>query len=398
MIDHGDPVRQAISLVGVTGTDGKSSTVHLLAAALSGAGERTGTIGTLGVNGSGPASISGRTTPDAPTLYATLERLAAERARWVALECSSHGLDQGRLAGLRPVGAVLTTFARDHLDYHGSRKAYFAAKAYLFDLLPAGAVASGPERSVWTARLRARRPDLRWITWGAACGHMRGRILSQSLSGLRLALTYPDGERARLRVPLVGEFQRGNALAALALADGLGVPRAGARAGIAAAGSVPGRMELVADPGDRISVFVDFAHTPAAVRTVLAAIRKVCKGRVWVVLGCGGDRDRGKRPLMAAAAMAADRVVLTSDNPRSEDPGDIIREMLAGIGHRDRGRLLVEPNRQDAVALAIAEASPGDTVMLLGKGHETTQDVAGRTLTMDDRELARQALEARECA
>lgn len=331
-------------------------------------------------------------------MYAALGRLAAERAKWVAVECSSHGLDQGRLGGLRPVGAVLTTFARDHLDYHGDREGYFRAKAYLFDLLPKGAVASGPARSPWTARLQARRPDLCWITWGPASGDLQGRLLGQSLSGLRLCLTYPDGERARLAVGLVGEFQRGNILAALALAEGLGVPREGARAGIAACRPIPGRMEPVG-PCDPVAVLVDFAHTPGAVRTVVAAARKVTReGRVWAVLGCGGDRDRGKRPLMAAAAMAADKVVFTSDNPRSEDPRAIIAEMLPGVAPADRGRLLVEPDRPAAVAAAIAGAAPGDTVLLLGKGHETTQTVGGKTLTMADRDLALSALEAQRCA
>jgi UDP-N-acetylmuramoyl-L-alanyl-D-glutamate--2,6-diaminopimelate ligase len=364
-----------LAVVGVTGTNGKTTTVHLLAAVLGAAGRRAGVIGTL---------QGALTTPDAPTLQRRLAAFAADGCDAVAMEVSSIALDQHRADAIGFAAAVWTNLTQDHLDYHGDMEAYFRAKAALFV----------PDR----CRLAVVNADDAW-----------GRRLLDDVARLGLAATtyaMSDAEDLRLfprhstfrwrgadvDVPLGGRHNVANALAAATVAASLGVLPGAVAEGLAAAPPVPGRWEAV-DAGQPFTVLVDYAHTPDGLAQVLSAARASANGhRVLVVFGCGGDRDRAKRPQMTAAATAlADLVVLTSDNPRSEDPLAIIDEAAAGAA--PGSALLVEPDRREAIALAVGRAEPGDLVVIAGKGHETGQLVGDRVLPFDDRAVVREVLE-----
>ncbi|HEX5938056.1 MAG TPA: UDP-N-acetylmuramoyl-L-alanyl-D-glutamate--2,6-diaminopimelate ligase [Actinomycetota bacterium] len=381
----GEPAR-SMTTIGVTGTNGKTTVVHLLDAAFRAAGRTTGAIGTVGARVAGAPVPIARTTPEAPDLQRLLARMRSAGVTVVAMEVSSHALDQERVAGLRFDAAVFTNLSQDHLDHHGSMEAYFAAKASLFD------------------RDRARHAVLNLDDEG-------GRRLLQvpvpvTTYGLDPAADVravdvragPDGVAFRVdgrevTSPLRGAFNVSNCLAAMAVADRSGVDRATTIDALADPGSVPGRMEPV-DAGQRFLVVVDYAHTPDSIRTVLAAARPLTTGRVIVVFGCGGDRDRVKRfPMGAAATEGADLTVITTDNPRSEDPSVIIAEVERGAASTG-GRYVVEPDRRTAIRLAVAEAGPGDVVVIAGKGHETEQELGGRVVPFDDRVVAREELEA----
>lgn len=377
---YGHPSRR-MAVVGVTGTNGKTTTTHFLRAILEAAGRRAAVIGTLsgGVARSGGRSGPG-TTPAAPELQAHLAELAGEGFDSVAMEVSSHAMVQHRVDGVRFAVAVFTNLSQDHLDFHGTIEDYFAAKASLFV----------PERAVvgvinaddpWGRRLleAARLPTRPFSMADAA-----------DLSYDRLGTTFSwEGERVRLR--LTGTVNVANALAAAAAARELGVAAGAVAAGLSSVASVPGRNEPV-DRGQPFSVLVDYAHTPDALEQTLAGARRMAgPGRVLVVFGCGGDRDRAKRPLMGeVAARLADLAVLTTDNPRSEDPAAIAEQVRAGV--RRPEALVVEPDRRAAIALALEAAQPGDVVVLAGKGHETTQVVGTDVRPFDDRAVAAEIL------
>jgi UDP-N-acetylmuramoyl-L-alanyl-D-glutamate--2,6-diaminopimelate ligase len=370
-----------MAVVGVTGTNGKTTTAHFLRAVLEADGRRAAVIGTLsgGVPRSGGRSGPG-TTPEAPALQSHLAELAGEGFDAVAMEVSSHALAQHRVDGIRFAVAVFTNLSQDHLDFHGTMEDYFEAKAALFDAERA-AVGVINVDDPWGRRLleRARLPTRPFSLADAA-----DLEVDRTGSSFRW-----EGEPVRLR--LAGEVNVANALAAAAAARELGVAPPAVASGLSSLVSVPGRNEPV-ERGQPFTVLVDYAHTPDALERALAGARAMAGGgRVLVVFGCGCDRDRAKRPRMGeVATRLADVAVLTSDNPRSEDPAAIIEEVRAGV--RRTEALVVEPDRRAAIAHALGAAEPGDVVVLAGKGHETTQIVGAQVLPFDDRAVAAEIL------
>jgi UDP-N-acetylmuramoyl-L-alanyl-D-glutamate--2,6-diaminopimelate ligase len=360
-----------LAVVGVTGTNGKTTTAHLVAAILRAAGRPTGVVGTL---------TGARTTPEAPVLQRQLAAFADEGCEAVAMEVSSIALHQHRADAVEFAVAVWTNLSQDHLDYHGDMEAYYRAKAALFT----------PDRSR-LAVINADDPAGRRLR-----DEVHIPVVSYSLADAEDLVVGPRQSRFRWRgadvqLPFGGRHNVANALAAATAAGALGVTPPVVAQGLRDAATVPGRWEVV-DANQPFTVVVDYAHTPDGIAEVLDAARGVVGGgRVLVVFGCGGDRDRGKRPLMAAAATrGADLSVLTSDNPRDEDPLQIIAEARAGAVP-DRA-LIVEPDREAAIAAALDHAGPGDIVVIAGKGHETAQVVGDREVPFDDREVARRLL------
>nr|WP_163551750.1 UDP-N-acetylmuramoyl-L-alanyl-D-glutamate--2,6-diaminopimelate ligase [Candidatus Frankia alpina] len=390
---YGDP-SAALRLLGVTGTNGKTTTAFLLDAGLRAAGHTTGLIGTVETRIAGEHLASAHTTPEAGDLQALLAAMVERGVDAVTMEVSSHALALHRADALHYAGALFTNLSQDHLDFHPTMEDYFEAKASLFAPGRAAAAVIGVGDD-WGRRLARRRPDA--VTFAVdGPADWTARAVTAGPGGSELLAAGPGGERVELSVPLPGMFNIANALGALALLVAVGVDPAAAAAGIGSLPGVPGRMERV-DAGQPFLALVDFAHTPDAVSTLLAAVRPLAKGRIIIVLGCGGDRDRGKRPLMAAAAATlADLAILTNDNPRSEDPADILAAMLAGVpaAARAAGRVRVEPDRATAIAAAVAAAGPQDAVVVAGKGHESGQEQAGVVTPFDDRAVLRAALDA----
>jgi len=381
----GEPAR-SLSIVGVTGTNGKTTVVHLLDAVFRAAGRRTGAIGTVGAHVAGEPVPLARTTPEAPDLHRLLSRMRDAGVTTVAMEVSSHALDQERVGGVRFDAAVFTNLSQDHLDHHGSMESYFAAKASLFtEDRTAHALLNLDDD--WGRRLLDVPVPV--TTFGLDPGaDVRAEDVRVSVDGLRFRVSGRE-----VTSPLRGAFNVSNCLATIASSAVLGVHADDAIRGLAEAGQVSGRMEPV-DAGQDFLAVVDYAHTPDSIRTVLAAARPLATGRVIVVFGCGGDRDRAKRfPMGAAATEGADLTVITTDNPRSEDPNDIITEVERGAADGG-GRYVVEPDRRAAIRLALHEARPGDVVVVAGKGHEVEQEVAGGFVPFDDRVVVREELEA----
>ena len=391
---YGDPTRTLL-LLGVTGTNGKTTVCYLLEAGLRAAGHATGLVGTIETCVGGESVPSARTTPEAPDLQALFATMLERGVDAAAMEVSSHALALHRVDACTFAAAGFTNLSQDHLDFHPTMADYLAAKATLF----------APDRCRRAVvniddpagrTLLARRPDA--VTVGVteqqADWSARDVVLGPEGSTFRLVGSAASSRvDAPVRLLLPGGFNVSNALVALAVLVEAGVDIDAAVHGIGRLTGVPGRMERV-DAGQPWLGIVDYAHTPQAVTTLLGTVRGLTRGRVLVVLGCGGDRDRGKRPLMGAAAAAgADVVVLTSDNPRSEDPLAILEAMRAGIsGTPGPAEVLVEPDRAAAIALAVAEARPGDAVVVAGKGHETGQDVGGVITPFDDRVVLRSAV------
>ncbi|MFN8017892.1 MAG: UDP-N-acetylmuramoyl-L-alanyl-D-glutamate--2,6-diaminopimelate ligase [Acidimicrobiales bacterium] len=361
---------ERLQVVGTTGTNGKTTITRLLASIFEAAGRSCGQIGTL---------TGARTTPEAPELQEQLAAMLAEGRDAVAMEVSSHALDLHRVDGTRFQVGIFTNLSQDHLDHHRTMEAYFAAKARLFtpQLTALGVVNVDDLRG----RLLLDASPIPMVPYGL-----------DDVEDLVLA---GDGSRFRWRgtevhVPLPGRFNASNALGAATAAAELGIDLAAVAAGIAGVGVVDGRFELV-DAGQPYLAAVDYAHTPDGLRELLLAARELTGKRVIVVFGAGGDRDPGKRPLMgAAAAELADLVVLTTDNPRSEDPAAIIEAVRNGMDQP--ADLRIEPDRAAAIALAVGEAAPGDVLLVAGKGHETGQIVGDVTTPFDDREVLRGAL------
>jgi len=365
----GSPSQQ-LSVVGVTGTNGKTTTTHLLASIMEAAGRPCGVIGTLS---------GARTTPEAPELQAELADLVRSGANAVAMEVSSHALDLHRVDGTYFEVAVFTNLSQDHLDHHRNMARYFEAKARLFTAELAARAVVGTDDPHGRLLLDAAEIP----TIGFALHDATDLVLTTDGS----TFTWRG---APVVIGLAGRFNVLNALAAATAAAELGIDVATIAKGLGAAGPVPGRFERV-DVGQPFLVVVDYAHTPDGLEQLLAAGRELADGRVILVSGAGGDRDRGKRPQMGEVAdRLADIVVLTIDNPRSEDPETIIAEVRQGMsGYCD---LHVEPDRATAIAMAVASARAGDVVLLAGKGHETAQVLGDRTIAFDDREVARHAL------
>ena len=377
---HGDPSSELLVL-GVTGTNGKTTTAFLLEAGLRAAGHRTGLLGTVMTRIGDEALPSQRTTPEAPDLHALFAVMRERGVTAVAMEVSSHALSLGRVDGVRFDTAVFTNLSQDHLDFHASMQDYEAAKASLFT--PSRSRRGVVDVDDAAGRRLVGTATIPLTTYGQQ-GQWRALDVDLRADGSSFRLVGP-GVDLPASVQLPGAFNVSNALAALACLVVAGIEAEDAVRGIASLPGVPGRMERI-DAGQQFSALVDYAHTPEAVTTLLSAVRAVTKGRVIVVLGCGGDRDRSKRPLMGRAAVeGADLAVLTSDNPRSEDPLAILAEMSAPGA-------VVEPDRRLAIELAVREARPGDAVIVAGKGHESGQEVAGTVTPFDDRQVLREAL------
>lgn len=393
--DH--PSRE-VSVVGVTGTNGKTSCTQLLAQALRLTGRSCGAIGTLGNSLDGSVDGGGLTTPDPVALQRQLAQWRDQNVRHVAMEVSSHGLVQGRVNGVRFRGAVFTNLSRDHLDFHGSMEKYGAAKAALFDLHGVEfAVINRDDEfgATLIERLRERLPVIDYSLLSGKDGREAAvtvRSAEYRGDGVRAEIVTPWGAIAA-RSHLLGDFNLSNLLAVIAVLGKFNIDPQAIAALLPKLRPIAGRMQRVGSNAD-IEVVVDYAHTPDALQHALAALRRHCTGRLWCVFGCGGDRDKGKRPLMGAIAQRlADRVVLTSDNPRNENPQAIISDIAAGID--DSRALLIETDRADAIAHAIRRASPGDIVLLAGKGHEDYQLVGSEVRPFNDVTVARAALFSR---
>jgi UDP-N-acetylmuramoyl-L-alanyl-D-glutamate--2,6-diaminopimelate ligase len=380
-----------LTLAAVTGTNGKTTTVNLLRHLLHGADTPSASIGTLGVllgsEGEELPGGSGLTTPGPIELQRVLRALVDRGVRAVAMEASSHAIDQRRIDGVEFDVAVFTNLTRDHLDYHGSMEQYFAAKARLLEYLkPHGVAAINADDPAWQ-RLRTDRRRVSFSTRVAAEVHAAGVRFGPRGSEWTLGL---DAERHDVRLPLIGDFNVANAVAAAAGAYALGVRGEVIAARLATLPQVPGRLErIAADP----TVLRDYAHTPDALERALAAVRPFTHGRLIVVFGAGGDRDRGKRPEMGAiAARGADVAIVTSDNPRTEDPQRILDDIVAGIPEGSAASVERIEDRRAAIARALALAEPGDVVLLAGKGHETYQIRGTEKLPFDERQVVAELL------
>jgi UDP-N-acetylmuramoyl-L-alanyl-D-glutamate--2,6-diaminopimelate ligase len=398
----GHPER-ALAVSGVTGTNGKTTTAFLLEQMLEQAGRETVLVGTIEYRIGGEARPAPHTTPESRDLLALFAEGVAAGASEAVMEVSSHALVQGRVWGVPFDTAIFTNLTRDHLDYHGTMEEYFEAKALLFAPRQESGVAA-PRAAILNAddaagvRLIeiARAAGSSVVTYGIERGEFRAREIEMRLDGMGFRVETAEGSVADVQTRLTGRVNVYNLLAAAAAAVTRGIPLDAIAAAAPSLKPVPGRFELVSE-GQEFAVAVDYAHTDDALRNVIALARELVKphaGRVITLFGCGGDRDRSKRPLMGrAAAEGSEVVVLTSDNPRSEDPRAIIRDVLPGLAG-SAAAYHVEPDRRRAIGLAISMARPGDLVLLAGKGHEKTQTIGATVLPFDDVVEARQALRA----
>jgi len=396
---YGHPSRE-MQVVGITGTNGKTTIAYLLASMFEAAGIRCGVLGTVAYRlGPGEQDVreAARTTPEAPEVQALLREMVDRGCGACAMEVSSHALSLRRADDMTFAAAVFTNLTRDHLDFHSDMEAYFQAKRRLFEMLPSAAPsllnvddprgASLVEAGGRPVTYAINRPAD--VTTGP---------LSFSLDGLTFDVRTPRGTLP-LRSKLVGRPNVYNILAAVATATALDLPFDAIERGVAALEGVPGRFQVASSAKDEVTVVVDYAHTDDALRNLLETARPLAQGRLITVFGCGGDRDRTKRPLMGAvASRLSDLVVITSDNPRSEDPQRIIDEIQRGITadtRKDTGQLLTIVDRRAAIAKAVEVAKPGDLVLIAGKGHEKYQVIGDQTLPFDDVAVAREALARR---
>ncbi len=391
----GDPSAE-MTVVGVTGTNGKTTTTLLLESVFTEAGLRAGVIGTLGSRIAGTEHPGARTTPEAPDLQRTLAMMRASGVENVAMEVSSHALEQHRVDGTVFAAACFTNLSHDHLDYHGTLEAYFEAKARLFEPDRIRAAAVNHDDPFGRRLLeRLARSSLSVATFGESPGSTwsAGAVTGEGWD-TGFELLHEGARVGTVRMSLPGAWNRQNALGAAAGAALVGIPGEAIVEGLSRPVVVPGRLERVSS-SEPFDVVVDYAHTPDALARVLETARSLSKGDVWVVFGCGGDRDREKRPMMgAAAAKGADHVIVTSDNPRSEDPAEIGRAVADGV--RGAGVTpIVELDRAAAIQRAVMDARNDDVVVIAGKGHEQGQEIDGRFHAFDDRDVARRALGGR---
>ncbi|MCB9831917.1 MAG: UDP-N-acetylmuramoyl-L-alanyl-D-glutamate--2,6-diaminopimelate ligase [Planctomycetes bacterium] len=381
---HGFPAR-ALDLVGITGTNGKTTTSMMVESILAASGRPFGLVGTVRTRTGRRDLASSMTTPDPEEMQALLAEMRDAGLAGAALEISSHALDQERCAGLELAVAAFSRMTRDHLDYHGDVAAYHAAKLKLLDLLrPGGVVVVNADAPEWERIVAAHPRGSRVLSYALrAQADLVGRILDMKLDGMELEVREGD-EVARGRLALIGAWNAENALAAVAAARGLGLGLAEAVAGLEAVRRVPGRLEhrRVED----LDLVIDYAHSPDAFERVMATLRGLARHRLVVVFGCGGDRDRGKRPEMGRIAeLLAHKVILTDDNPRSENPAAIVMQIRAGMKEGDRA--LYVADRREAILCALDEAEPGDLVLLAGKGHEDYQIIGDRRLHHEDAQV-----------
>ncbi len=400
---NGDPTSE-LGVIGITGTNGKTTTAFLVRHLLESAGHRCGLLGTVRQVVGGQEEEVERTTPEAIDLQRTFNRMLEAGDEYCAMEVSSHALVLHRADAVHFAAKVFTNLSQDHLDFHADMEDYFEAKRLLFSG-EGGAPIVELEGGI--SVLNADDPYGRRLAGDLDCGpggdcvsysasgedaDLTARDVSFDASGSRFTCVTPDGE-IEVRIPLPGDFNVANALAALGVARALGLDLSAAAAALASAEQVPGRFESI-DEGQPFSVVVDYAHTPDSLENVLKAARRVTQGRLISVFGAGGDRDRDKRPLMGrAGAELSDVAVVTSDNPRSEDPVAIIEQIEAGIGAHAAAEVAVEQDRRAAIALALGRAGDGDMVVIAGKGHEQGQEFEnGRKVPFDDRDVARDEL------
>jgi UDP-N-acetylmuramoyl-L-alanyl-D-glutamate--2,6-diaminopimelate ligase len=395
---HGHPSRE-IPVIGVTGTNGKTTTTYLLAAILDAAGRSAGVMGTVHYKIGQEAREAARTTPEASDVQALLRQMVDAGNRSCVMEVSSHALALRRVDGVRFAAGAFTNLTRDHLDFHADMESYFAAKRRLFEMLgpDAPGIINADDPRAATLAATCARP----LTYGIQKpADVRPEGLVMDLAGVRFTATTPAGP-VEIRSSLVGRPNVYNLLAAVATASALGIPREAIAEGLASQTGVPGRFEVVSSPADGVTVVVDYAHTDDALRNLIETARPLTAGRVITLFGCGGDRDRTKRPLMGmVAARLSDVVVITSDNPRSEDPLAIIDEIRRGIpageAASDRAPdVTAIVDRAAAIEKAVTMARPGDVVLIAGKGHEKTQHIGDRVLAFDDADVSRAALARR---
>lgn len=390
---YGSPSK-FMNMLAVTGTNGKSSCSHFLADALSSHG-KAGFIGTLGWGSREDVRSTTHTTPDAIEIHRILAELHRAEYQSVVMEASSHGLDQERLNGVCFNGALFTNFSRDHLDYHQTMEAYLEAKLKLLEWPGLEFVVYNADDPIAIPIIARRRKGLRYLGYGsidsrqaAEAARVNYGSIHHHARGTRFEVHY-QAQVANIDAPVFGDFNVENLTASLAVLLELGYPFEAATVMLCHACPVPGRMETVSQGGR--SAVIDYAHTPDALRSVLTGLRKHCEGNLWVVFGCGGDRDRGKRAAMGAVADSlADHIVVTDDNPRNEDPETIINDIFKGISHRDA---IVIRERNRAIEHALASAKKGDLVLVAGKGHETTQEIQGVKYPFSDRDVVMDVLQ-----
>ena len=404
---------QSMMLIGITGTNGKTTTTRMIASILRAAGMKVGTIGTLGTEIEGRAIPSEHTTPESDQLQALLAQMRDEGADAVVMEVSSHALAQGRTDGIAFSAGVFTNLTQDHLDFHGTMGAYFGAKARLFADYPVlyprqdgMDFVAAINISEWEGSYLVTLAQGEIVTFALddKPASLRAEDVRVKPDSTEFTAIYRAGARAEgdgfslpVLLPVGGAFQVGNALAAMSACLGLGISWEKIIEGLASLSPIPGRFEAVIT-GDRgFSVVVDYAHTPDGLENLLRSARELDPARILLVFGCGGDRDRAKRPIMGSlAARFADVAVVTSDNPRSEDAQAIIAEIVSGMApcSNSGATTHIEPDRRAAIHLALSQAEPGDIVLIAGKGHEDYQIIGGQTLPFDDRQVAREWLAA----
>ena len=386
---NGNPASQLTNLA-VTGTNGKTTVAYLVRSVIENAGEKCGLISTITYDTAAESCPATLTTPDCITIAEKQRQMLTAGAKYMVIEASSHALSQNRLAGIKFKAAGFTNLAGDHLDYHKTEENYLAAKTKLFSSLSPDAVAVLNKQSPQAKQI-AGKTDSK-ILWYAIDepADITARIESTDITGTVFVLEYA-GRNVKVASPLLGLYNISNHLAAAGLCLTAGFDLQTIAAGLSALKNIPGRLEKIDWDGD-FSVLVDYAHTDDALKNVLATLRPLCKGRLIVVFGCGGDRDRTKRPRMAKVAEGrADFVIVTSDNPRTENPGDIINEIVAGFT-ANKKNVKVEPNRAKAIELAIKTAAKDDIVLIAGKGHETYQIVGTQKFDFNDKEIAQKYL------
>jgi UDP-N-acetylmuramoyl-L-alanyl-D-glutamate--2,6-diaminopimelate ligase len=388
-------LQQSTIVAGITGTNGKTTTSWMLRSILESAGHRTGLVGTICTNDgvrSGPSTL---TTPSAGTLADHFHQMKLARTPYCAMEISSHALVQKRCAGIHLSAAAITNVTQDHFDYHGTAEAYQTAKSDIAGLLyPDAPLLLNADDPGCQRVMKRFGNEARIVTYGTDSpdAELRSTVLRRTHRSQRVRLNLAQGD-AEFRLRLIGRYNVSNCLAAAGLAEQLGVSLAHIVDGLQAVHAVPGRVERI-DEGQPFQVLVDYAHTPDALAQCLGAVRDFVPGRLICVFGAGGERDRSKRPLMAHAAMAADVAIVTSDNPRSEDPCQIITDITAGFSAD--AVYASEIDRHEAISVALEQAEPGDMVVVAGRGHECSQETAGAMLPFDDREVVRQLLRAAE--
>lgn len=390
---YGHP-SQDLKVIGITGTKGKTTTTYLIEEILKAAGQRPGVIGTISYRGPEFDIPADRTTPEAPDLQRMLRQMLDQSASHCLIEVSSHSLEMKRVWGIRFDAAVFTNLSGEHMDYHASMDQYFEAKKKLFFLNSKKRTAVVNIDDPWGKKLIAELP-MATISYGyEPAAIVRAASFTFDYSGISLNVEYPGG-KAALTSPLMGKHNVYNILAAVSTSLALNIPWPAIAQGIKTLKGVPGRLEKI-DNGLGLHAFVDYAHTDTALRHLLETARSLNPGRVLLVFGAGGDRDKAKRERMGEVAAAlADEVILTSDNPRTEDPLAIIAQIEAGMKKSGFGRYTVIPDRREAIVRAVSLAKKGDMILVAGKGHENYQEVKGRKTPFSDAEVLRQALEAK---